>query len=123
MADKPMENNNNLILNQNPNLYVKLQSKLMDDTFTSLSKLFVYEMIKDMGKISYQSCGSLSKSSKTEQRKSTDATLYIARENDFFSSYVHFSKTFHKITYLPELNQTFWSRMNYFPSILMFNIH
>ena len=45
--DAPKEHNNNLILNQEPNLYITSLQKLMDDTFTSLPKLFFDYMIKN----------------------------------------------------------------------------
>ena len=64
----------------------------MVDTFTSLPKLFVDEMIK-MDKLLYQSCGSVIKSCQMEQRQSIDETnLYckIRRLNTL--SYVGFSK-------------------------------
>ena len=38
--DKPKEHHNHLILNQNPIFCITSLSKLMDDTFTSLTKLF-----------------------------------------------------------------------------------
>ena len=43
----PKEHNNNFILNQKPYFYITSLSKLMDDTSTSLPKLFVDEMIKN----------------------------------------------------------------------------
>ena len=43
--DEPKEHHNNLILNQKKYIYITSLSKLMDDTFKSLSKLFVDEMI------------------------------------------------------------------------------
>ena len=44
--DAPKEHNNHLILNQKSIFNITSLSKFMDDTFTSLPKLFVDEMIK-----------------------------------------------------------------------------
>ena len=45
--DAPKEHHNHFILNQKPDFYITSLSKLMDDTFTSLPKLFVFEMKKN----------------------------------------------------------------------------
>ena len=42
----PKGHHNQLILNQGPNFYITSLSKFMDETFTSLPKLFVDGMIK-----------------------------------------------------------------------------
>ena len=44
--DAPKDNHNHFILNQKPIFYITSLSKFMDDTFTSLPKLFFDEMIK-----------------------------------------------------------------------------
>ena len=46
MTDEPKEHHNRFILNQNPFFYIISLSNLMDDTFISLPKLFVDQMIK-----------------------------------------------------------------------------
>ena len=61
--DTPNEHHNNFILNQIPDFYIISPSKLTDDTFTLLPKLFFEEMTK-MDEIPYQSCGSVIKSRK-----------------------------------------------------------
>ena len=43
----PKEHHKIFILNHEPNFYITSLSKLMYDTFTSLPKLFVDEMIKN----------------------------------------------------------------------------
>ena len=43
----PKEHHNNFILNHKPGFNIRSLSKLIDDTFTSLPKLFVDEMIKN----------------------------------------------------------------------------
>ena len=43
--DKPKEHHNHFILDQKPYFYIKSLPNLMDDIFTSLSKLFFDEMI------------------------------------------------------------------------------
>ena len=65
IIDAPTEHNNKLILNQEPYFYITSLSKLMDETFTSLSDLFVDKMIKEW----HQSCGSVIKNCKMEQTK------------------------------------------------------
>ena len=45
--DTPKEHHNNFILNHKPGFNMRSLSKLIDDTFTSLPKLFVDEMIKN----------------------------------------------------------------------------
>ena len=42
---EPKKHHNYLILNQKPKFYIISLSKLMDNTFTSLPKLFVDEII------------------------------------------------------------------------------
>ena len=44
--DAPKENHNHFILNQKPIFNIISLSKLVDDIFTSLTKLFVDEIIK-----------------------------------------------------------------------------
>ena len=43
--DTPNEHHNHFIFNHKPNFYIASLSNLMDDTFTSLPKLFVDGMI------------------------------------------------------------------------------
>ena len=45
--DTSKENHNHFIWNQNPYFYITSLPKLMNDTFKSLPKLFVDEMIND----------------------------------------------------------------------------
>ena len=44
--NKPKEHHNNFTLNQELDFYITSMLKLMDDTFTSMAKLFVDETIK-----------------------------------------------------------------------------
>ena len=69
----------NFILNQIPNFDIKSQSKLIDDTFTSLHKLFGDEMMKIV-ELPYQMFGSVIKICKMEQRQSTNEhNIYYKR--------------------------------------------
>ena len=45
--DTPNEHHNNLIFNQISDFYITSPSKLMDDKFTSLPKLFVDKIMKN----------------------------------------------------------------------------
>ena len=76
----------------------------MDYKFTSLPKLFVDEMIK-LYELSYHSSGSVIKSRKMEQIKSTDGTnLYFKRKGGNILCHGDFSKLCQVIAYFPELN-------------------
>ena len=77
--DAPKEIHNHFILNEKLNIYITSLSKFMDDSFTSLPKLFIGEIIK-MAELLYQSCVSVINSCKMEQKQSTDGKMYIARE-------------------------------------------
>ena len=61
--DTPNDHHNHFIFNQKPDFYITAQPKLMDDTFASLPKLFVNEIIKTY-ELPYKSCGSVIKSRK-----------------------------------------------------------
>ena len=64
----PREHQNQFILNQEPYFYITSLSNFMDETLPLLPNLFVNKMIKK-DKLPYQSCVSVIKSCKTEQRK------------------------------------------------------
>ena len=46
IVDAPKEHHNQFILNQEPYFYITSLSKLMDETWTLLPKLFVNKMVK-----------------------------------------------------------------------------
>ena len=61
-----------------------------------------------MDKLPYQSCVSVIKSRKMEQRQPKYGKMYITREErKHILSYVYFSKLYHVLKYLPELNKNF----------------
>ena len=62
-----------------PYVYITSLSNFMDETLILLPKLFVNKMVK-MDEQTYQSCGSVIKSCKKDQRKSTNGTnVYCKR--------------------------------------------
>ena len=60
-------------MDQEPDSYLTSLSNFMDETLTFLPKTFVNKMVK-MDWKTYQSCGPVTTSYKTEQRKSTNGT-------------------------------------------------
>ena len=78
--DAPKEHHNQLILNQESYSYITSLSKFIDETLTLLHRLLV-DKLKKMNEQTYQSCGSVIKIRKTEQRKSKNGTNVCGKIN------------------------------------------
>ena len=79
-VDTPREINNNFILNQKPDFYITEMLKLMDDTFTSLPKVFVDDMIKKRINSHIKVLAQLSKFIKLNKENQQTEPMYIARD-------------------------------------------
>ena len=78
--DTPKEHYNNFTLNQKPYFYITSLSKLTDEKFTSLPKLFVDEIIKKRMNSHIKVMAQLSKDVNWNKYNQKMKPMYIERE-------------------------------------------
>ena len=78
-VDTPKEHPNNFILNQKLDVYITSLSKLMNDIFTSLPNLSVYEMIKEWMSSDIKFVAQLSKVLNFNKENQEMGLIFIAR--------------------------------------------